>query len=173
MNPPVRREGARELAMGRRGGVVGELSLALPPTIMVLAVIFLIEGVTRQRLLFASLASSAFLIYYDPGHRMNTVRVMLTAQLLGCFLGTAIALLIGSGYLAGATSMTATILVLVVMDIVHPPAVSTALAFAFVAPKERTLLLFLVALISIAALVVVQRIAVWTLRRIEARVGET
>lgn len=44
----------------------GELALALMPTASVLGVLVLVEIFSRQRLLFASLASSAFLIYLDP-----------------------------------------------------------------------------------------------------------
>ena len=148
---------------------MGELGLALPPTITVLGVIVLIEGLTHQRLLFASLASSAFLIYYDPAHRMNSVRVMASAQLLGCALGLLSTWILGAGYLAAGLAMTCTIILCVVLDIVHPPAISTALAFAFVEPKDRTVLLFLLALLFITALVVLQRLAVWTVRRIETR----
>lgn len=42
----------------------GELLLALAPTITVLIVFALVEVLSNQRLLFASLASSAFLIYF-------------------------------------------------------------------------------------------------------------
>ena len=44
----------------------GELALATAPTVTVLVVLALVEVLSRQRLLFASLASSAFLIYLDP-----------------------------------------------------------------------------------------------------------
>jgi CBS-domain-containing membrane protein len=157
---------------GRRGGIKGELALALPPTLIVLGVIFLIEGLTAQRLLFASLASSAFLVYLDPNHRMNTTRVMVSSQMLACVLGVGTGLLFGEGYLAGAIAMASAIVVLILLDIVHPPAVSTALAFAFVPSRERTLALFLSALVLIAALVIVQRIAVWTLHRFQIYVEE-
>jgi hypothetical protein len=44
-----------------------ELILALLPTLVVLGVLAFVEVLSRQRLLFASLASSAFLIYYTRG----------------------------------------------------------------------------------------------------------
>jgi hypothetical protein len=50
----------------RRLGLKGVFALALLPTLMVLSVLGLVETLSRQRLLFASLASSAFLIYLDP-----------------------------------------------------------------------------------------------------------
>lgn len=49
-----------------------ELILALLPTLVVLGVLAFVEVLSRQGLLFASLASSAFLIYLDPQHNTNT-----------------------------------------------------------------------------------------------------
>lgn len=54
MNPPARKQ---------RIGLKGELLLAAMPTLTVLLVLALVEALSNQRLLFASLASSAFLIY--------------------------------------------------------------------------------------------------------------
>lgn len=51
-----------------------ELLLASLPTAAVLAVFGLIERFTHQRLLFASLGASAFLIYLDPEHTTNSPR---------------------------------------------------------------------------------------------------
>jgi hypothetical protein len=53
-------------SLRRRLGLKGVFALALLPTLMVLSVLGLVETLGRQRLLFASLASSAFLIYLDP-----------------------------------------------------------------------------------------------------------
>jgi CBS-domain-containing membrane protein len=158
------------ISNSRRGGIKGELALAIPPTLVVIGVIFLIEGVTKQKLLFASLAASAFLIYYDPMNRINSVRVMVVAQLLGFIFGFGAAMALGPGYVAGAIAMAATIVSLILLDIVHPPAVSTALGFAFVSTKDKALLIFLVALILIAALVLLQRTAIATLGWIERSV---
>lgn len=63
-------------------GLRGELTLALLPTLTVLGVFAFIEVLSQQRLLFASLASSAFLIYLDPQHGMNSVRTLIVSQLL-------------------------------------------------------------------------------------------
>lgn len=57
-----------------------ELALALLPTTTVLVVFALVEAWSRQWLLFASLASSAFLIYLDPGHHANSARTLILAQ---------------------------------------------------------------------------------------------
>jgi CBS-domain-containing membrane protein len=171
-----RRPGAREESPGGAGRwhsrLVRDLALAVPPTLIVLGATFLIEELRHQRVLFASLASSAFLIYRAPHHPMNGVRVMVTAHLAGVTLGFGAATFMGAGYLAGATAMVATIVALILLDTVHPPAISTALGFAFFERKDQSAGLFLVALAMLAALVMLQRAAVWAVRRFEEREGE-
>jgi len=68
-------EGANR-SLRRRLTLKGELALATAPTAIVLGVFALVEVLSRQRLLFASLASSAFLIYLDPQHGTNTMRTL-------------------------------------------------------------------------------------------------
>ena len=63
----------------RRFNLRQELALALLPTTVVLLMLYGVEVFSRQRLLFASLASSAFLIYIDPEHPMNGVRTLVLA----------------------------------------------------------------------------------------------
>jgi CBS-domain-containing membrane protein len=145
-----------------------ELLLALPPTAMVLVVLGLLESLSRQRVLFASLASSAFLIYLDPRHNMNTVRVLATAHLIAALVGLAAYSLWGGSYLSASCAMTATILILVLFNVVHPPAVGTSLTFAFRAGEEENLALFLLALSVIAMLVLLEQLALWLLRRLTA-----
>jgi len=156
----------------RRGRLPRELALAVLPTLIVLGTTFLVEELRHQRVLFASLASSAFLIYRAPDHPMNGVRVMVSAHLAGVALGVGAAALLGPGYLAGATAMVATIVALVLLNTVHPPAISTALGFAFFERKEQSAGLFLVALAMLVTLVILQRAAGWTTRRIEEPAGE-
>ncbi len=55
-------------SLRQRLDLKGEFVLALLPTLTVLAVLGFVETVSHQRLLFTSLASSAFLIYLDPEH---------------------------------------------------------------------------------------------------------
>lgn len=57
----------------RHLGIMDELLLVLMPTVTVLLVMALVEALSNQRLLFASPASSAFLIYLDPEHRANSI----------------------------------------------------------------------------------------------------
>ena len=140
---------------------------------MTLLTVFLVEALRNERILFASLASSAFLIYRDPAHPMNGVRVMVVAHLVGIGLGVAAATALGAGYAAGAAAMVTTIIVLVVIGAVHPPAVSTALGFAFHQQQSDAATLFLIALALVAALVVMQRVATWTVGRLARRAALT
>ena len=143
-----------------------ELKLAVLPTGTVLAAIVLMEIFLQQRLLFTSLASSAFLIYLDPGHAMNTVRRLVASHLLAAVIGSAAIALIGPTYVSAALAMIAIIVVLVTFGILHPPAVSTALAFAFRPAAEDNLLLFAAA-VGMIALLVLQRAVLFLLARRE------
>lgn len=62
--------------------------------------------------------------------------------------------------------MVATIVFMIALDVVHPPAVATAMSFALRAGEASNLGLFALALAITAALVVLQRVAVWTLARL-------
>lgn len=154
--------------MRSRLTVQGELLLALLPTLVVLLVLVFVEIFSRQRLLFASLASSAFLIYLDPEHGTNTVRNLIVSHVIASLAGVLTYIGLGAGYLAGGSAMVVTIVMMIVLDAVHPPAVSTALSFAFREGSARTLTLFLLSLSLIAALVLLQRSAVWILVRLHA-----
>lgn len=142
-----------------------EVLLALLPTLTILAVLWLVEVFARQRLLFSSLASSAFLIYLDPHHTVNRVRTLVTAHLVAAVAGLACYLVLGTGYLSGGSAMVATILILVTLDVVHPPAVATSLGFAFRGANETSFTLFLLALFMVALLVFLERVSVWLLTR--------
>lgn len=150
-------------------GIRGELLLAVPATITVLVALYITRGLTNDRILFASLAASAFLVYSDPGHRMNRVRVMLAAQIIGCLVGVLTSLLLGPGYAAAALGMVVTILILIGLEIMHPPAISTVFGFAFVRLQGHVVPTFLLALLIIASLAVLQPLATRILRHIEAR----
>ena len=161
-------EGANRAAR-RRLSLRGEFLLALGPTLTVLIVLALVEALSEQRLLFASLASSAFLIYLDPQHGTNTVRTLVIAQMLAALLGFATYLAFGGGYLSGGSAMVATIVAMILLDAVHPPAVATAMAFALRAGEETNLVLFGLAVAMTAVLVVLERVALWLLGRLKQR----
>ena len=136
-----------------------------------IATLFFVEVLTSQRILFASLASSAFLIYREPTHVMNSVRVMGAAHVAATALGVGCAFLLGAGYVAAAVAMALTIVVLVLGGLVHPPAVSTALGFAFYARQGEAVGVFLLALLMVAVLVVLERVALWTLARVQPAIA--
>jgi CBS-domain-containing membrane protein len=147
--------------LGRRQ----ELLLALLPTVTVLAVFAIVEQFTEHRLLFASLASSAFLIYLDPHHGTNSTRTLLIAQLGGAAAGFLAYTALGAGYWASAAAMIATIVLMIFFDAVHPPAVATALSFAFRAGPESNLLLFALAVRLVVLLILLERSSLWMLAR--------
>lgn len=157
-------EGA-DRALRRRLSLKGELALAVVPTLTVLAVFALVEALSRQRLLFASLAASAFLIYLDPQHGTNSTRTLVFSQMLAAGLGLCLYLTVGPGYLSGGLAMVGIIFLMIVLDVMHPPAVATALGFAFRAGKESNLLLFGLAVGMTTVLVLLQHIAMRLLAR--------
>ncbi|HEX5521491.1 MAG TPA: HPP family protein [Longimicrobiaceae bacterium] len=146
-------------------GLKGEFLLALPPTLTVLAVLGLVDALSSQQLLFASLAGSAFLIYLDPQHGTNAVRTLIIAQLSAALLGLGTFLFFGHGYLAAASAVVAVIVVMILADAVHPPAVATAMIFALRAGGTSNLMLFGLAVGVTAVLVVLERLSMWTLAR--------
>lgn len=157
-------EGANR-ALRRRLTLKGELALATAPTVIVLGVFALVEVLSRQRLLFASLASSAFLIYLDPQHGTNTMRTLIVAQIMAAIIGWITYMVFGSGYLSGGVAMVVTIVLMILMDVVHPPAVSTSLSFALRAGNENNLVLFGLAVGITAVLVGLERFTLWVLAR--------
>jgi CBS-domain-containing membrane protein len=156
-------------SLRRRLDWKGELALAFAPTAVVLIVLALIESLSRQRLLFASLASSAFLIYLDPQHGTNTVRTLTTAQMMAALIGFTTYTLFGSGYFSGGSAMVITIVLMILLDAMHPPAVATSLSFALRTGSETNLVLFSLALSIILVLVGLQRLALWLLIRLSRK----
>ncbi|WP_426061997.1 HPP family protein [Hymenobacter sp. B1770] len=150
-----------------RMGWRGELLLAVLPTVTVLLMLWLLELLSNQRLLFASLASSCFLIYLDPGHRSNSTRTLVLSQLAAAGLGYGAHLLLGPGYVGAALALVLVIAFMILTDSMHPPAVATALNFAFRAGSgEGNLLLFGLAVGLVLALLAVQRGSAYILGRL-------
>jgi CBS-domain-containing membrane protein len=143
-----------------------ELLLALLPTITVLGLLFLLKLLSNQQLLFASLASSCFLIYLDPGHPANSARTLLISQLSAAVLGYGFHALLGPGYLGAALALLSVIGVMILTNTMHPPAVATALNFAFRAGAgEGNLALFGLAVGLVLVLLGVQRGSAYLVRR--------
>lgn len=154
-----------DCAARKRLNLKGEFALALLPTLTILVVLALVEAISRQRLLFASLAASAFLIYLDPQHGTNSVRTLALSQMMAAMVGLAAFLVCGPGYLAAGVALVMTITLMILFDVMHPPAVATSMSFAFRAGDESNLLLFAMAVGITAVLVVLQRAALWLLAR--------
>lgn len=152
-------------SLRQRLDLKGEFALALAPTGVVLVVLALVEVLSRQRLLFASLAASAFLIYLDPEHGTNTVRTLVISQLMAATLGLLTFMIIGPGYLSAGSAMVLTIVLMILLDAVHPPAVATSLSFALRANNENNLILFGLAVAITALLVGLEKVALWLLAR--------
>ncbi|WGV23161.1 HPP family protein [Halotia branconii] len=153
------------LTLRRRLGLKGEIALATAPTLIVLTVMALVEALSQQRLLFASLASSAFLIYLDPHHGTNAVRTLILAQMMAAIIGFITYLLFGGGYLSGGISMVIAIMLMILLDAMHPPAVSTSLSFALRAGQVSNIVLFALAVGITVLLVGLERFALWLLAR--------
>jgi CBS-domain-containing membrane protein len=147
----------------------GRFLLALPPLLTVLFVLGLVEAITRQRLLFASLASSAFQIYLDPRHPANNARTIVSAQFLASVFGLGAAFVFGHSYAAAAAAIITTIIGMILIDAVHPPAVPTSLAFSLRSAPESNFALFTLAVAIIAWLVVLERASLWLLGRLTDR----
>jgi CBS-domain-containing membrane protein len=154
-------------SLRRRLDLKGEIMLAIAPTLIVLIVLFLVEELSQQRLLFASLASSAFLIYLDPLHGTNTIRTLVISQMMAAIIGFITYIIFGSGYLSGGIAMVITINLMILWDLMHPPAVSTSLSFALRAGHVSNLVLFVLAVSITALLVGLEKLALWILARYE------
>jgi CBS-domain-containing membrane protein len=131
-------------------------------------VLFLLEALSRQRILFASLASSAFLIYLDPTHGTNSIRTLAASHVMSMLVGLCAYWVFGHGYIAAGAALVVSIFLMIVLDVVHPPAVGTSLVFAFRVGAESDINLFLLALSVTATLVIMERVSLWLLGRFTA-----
>src|SRR5262249_10401861 len=145
----------------RRLSVRDKLLLALLPTATVLPMLGVIEVFGRHHLMCASMASSAFLIYWDPRNEMNSVYAVVVSQMTAASVGWLMWLLLGGGYAAAAGAIPLAILLMILLKAVPPPAVSTALAFAMHLDPHGSFVLFAMAVGMTALLVVLQRAVSW------------
>jgi CBS-domain-containing membrane protein len=74
-------------------------------------------------------------------------------------------LLLSGGYAAAASAIPLAILLMILLKAVHPPAVSTALAFAMYLDPTDSFVLFAMAVGITALLVVLQRAVSWLIGR--------
>jgi CBS-domain-containing membrane protein len=144
--------------MRKRYDLKTEVSSALLPTLTMAVVLFLLETYSKQHLLFASLASSAFLIYLDPQLPSYSIYTLSMAQVLAALIGFSISKLVRLDYTSVMIAMVIAIALMILLNVMHPPAVSTALAFAF--ETGKTLPLFLTALSLLVVLIILQKVSV-------------
>lgn len=156
--------------LGRpRLGWQREMLLALLPTLTVLGLLWLVKALSNQQLLFASLASSCFLIYLDPGHPANSARTLVISQLGAALLGYGFHAWLGPGYGSAALALLSSIGLMIATSTMHPPAVATALNFAFRAGTgEGNLALFGLAVGLVLVLLAVQRGSAYLVGRLAA-----
>src|SRR5215471_14271664 len=148
----------------RRLSVRDKLLLALLPTATVLPMLGVIEVFGRHHLLCASMAASAFLIYWDPRNEMNSVHAVVVSQMTASGVGWLMWLLLGGGFAAAAIAIPLAILLMILLKAVHPPAVATALAFAMHLDPTGSFVLFAIAVGFTVLLVVLQRAVSWLIR---------
>ncbi|MBW3587507.1 MAG: HPP family protein, partial [Cyanobacteria bacterium 0813] len=99
----------------RRLKLPGEFLLALLATARVLTALALVEVMSRQRLLFASLASSSFLIYLDPQDGTNAVRTLVTSHMMAATIGWLTYLIVGPGSPSAGAAMVITIVLIILL----------------------------------------------------------
>ena len=119
--------------------------------------------------MFGSLASSAFLIYLDPQAAANTTRTLTIAHLIAAPLGLLTSWIFGHGYLAAGSAMIGAILLMILFDVTHPPAIATALSFALRSDAGDQIALFALALLLVVALALLQRAILWLIVRLTMR----
>jgi CBS-domain-containing membrane protein len=142
-----------------------QFGLAIMPTVVVLLMVGCVQALRNQPLIFTSLASSAFLVYLDPEHPTNRVRTFLIAQGSAAILGFGSVSLLGTGFLAPGVALVLTIVLIITLDAMHPPAMSTALSFAFHTSSLKTLAIFGLTMVVIASLVALQKAAFWLVQK--------
>ena len=87
----------------------------------------------------------------------------MIAQMIAATMGWVTYLAFGSGYLSAGIGMVVTIVLMILLDAMHPPAVATSLSFALRAGNESNLVLFGLALGITVMLVIIERSALWLL----------
>jgi CBS-domain-containing membrane protein len=136
-----------------------QFGLAIMPTVVVLLMVGCVQALRNQPLIFTSLASSAFLVYLDPEHPTNRVRTFLVAQGSAALLGFGSVSLLGTGFLAPGVALVLTVVLIISLDAMHPPAMSTALSFACHTNSLKMLAIFGITMVVIASLVALQKAA--------------
>ncbi len=146
------REALREAAERRRLST-RHLTIVSGATVLsVLLVIFIVQDVARQPVLVTSLASSAFLLYYQPRNEINDFKPLVFGHLLAVMMGYGASLLLPIPYWSSILSVVGTVVLLSLLRLVHPPAISTSLVFSYRPYELDAVVTFLLSLVVILAL---------------------
>lgn len=142
------REALREAAERRRLST-RHLTIVSGATVLsVLLVIFIVQDVARQPVL----ASSAFLLYYQPRNEINDFKPLVFGHLLAVMMGYGASLLLPIPYWSSILSVVGTVVLLSLLRLVHPPAISTSLVFSYRPYELDAVVTFLLSLVVILAL---------------------
>ncbi len=93
----------------------------------VLAILFLVLGEARM-VLISAIGSTAFVVFAMPKTTSATARVVIGSHLVGLLSGTTFALIPLPHYIAYPVAVGIAILLMVALDLEHPPAAGTAIA---------------------------------------------
>jgi CBS-domain-containing membrane protein len=85
-----------------------------------------VGGATSSSLLLAPFVATAALKHSLPGHTFARPRNVIGGYAVGALIGTAAGLALGGGWLAIALGASVAAVVLVALDLEHPPAVAMA-----------------------------------------------
>lgn len=150
MTPPERMRRSDPEADWRR---VTAVSAATVITVVLMIVV--IEQIAEQAVLVTSLAASTFLLYYQPLHRMNRFVPVVGGHLIAAGAGFLADEVIPSSTVALAVAITVTVVTLASLRIIHPPAISTSVVFAYRPHDASALLTFSLTLAVVVALAAV------------------
>ena len=129
--------------------------VSIATVLSVLAVIFVVQELARRPILVASLGSSAFLLFFQPRNEVNNFRPLVFGHLLAAATGYGANLLFPEPYLSVAGGLAVTVLLLTGLRLVHPPAISTSLVFAYRPEQAEAIVTFGLTLAVVVALALI------------------
>ena len=130
-------------------------AVSIATVLSVIAVIFVVQELASRPILVASLGSSAFLLYFQPRNEVNNFRPLVLGHLLAAATGYGANLLLPEPYLSVATGLAVTVLLLTGLRLVHPPAISTSLVFAYRPEQAEAIVTFGLTLLVVVALALI------------------
>ncbi|MDX1664458.1 MAG: HPP family protein [Candidatus Promineifilaceae bacterium] len=130
-------------------------AVAIATVLSVVAIIFVVQELATRPILVASLGSSAFLLYFQPRNEVNNFKPLVFGHLLAAVTGYGANLLFPEPYLSVASGLAVTVLLLAALRLVHPPAISTSLVFAYRPEQAVAIVTFGLTLAVVVALALI------------------